>query len=82
VKFVRNIEFFYARLLNYPTDYHGYERKGVKKEVIHQLLSVQFNAAFHFLSTANSIQRATEIELKELGQKASQSQSSATLSGE
>ena len=68
-KFVCNIEFFYARLLNFRTDYRDYERKEAKAEVIHQLSSVQLNAASRFRSTANSVQRSAKIELNEIGQK-------------
>lgn len=68
-KFVCNIEFFYARLLNFRTEYRDYERKEAKTEVVHQLSSVQLNAASRFRSTANSVQRTAQIELKELGQQ-------------
>lgn len=43
--FLCNIEYFYARLLKYRTDYRQYERKDPKTVIVHQLSSIPWNAA-------------------------------------
>ncbi|CAF1678379.1 unnamed protein product, partial [Adineta ricciae] len=68
-RFVCNVEYFYARLLNLRTEYRHYEQKNANENVVHQLSSVQLNAASQFRSTANSITKMAETELKQVGEE-------------
>lgn len=63
-RFVCNIEYLYARLINLKTDYRHYERKEAKQQVVHKLSSVQLNVAGQLRSIASKVQIQAAEEMK------------------
>lgn len=65
-QFVCNIEYFYACLLNLRTTCPRYELKSAIESVRHQVTSLRLSAASESRETAESFQKVSQHELKQI----------------